>query len=160
MNTQTGNPRINDRQRSHVLRFLVIAVCSTAIFWLTWSAVAQDNKPKDQADQKKGPIQLTMRSKLEAAAKVLEGLAMEDKAGVLEGTKVLHEVTKAEVWKVLTDSDYREHTQAFRSSVLRLEEAVNADEYASAQLEWLEVNKKCFDCHNHIRRERANRRKQ
>ena len=64
-----------------------------------------------------------MRDKLAAAAKVLEGLAIEDKELVHEGTQVLTELSKAEVWQVLKDSEYREHTQAFRSAIRRLDEA-------------------------------------
>lgn len=125
-------------------QLLVFAVVFSAAGWLGWSADAQEGG-------KKGPVQVTMREKLDAAAKVLEGLAIEDKELVLEGTKVLTAVTKAEVWQVLKDSDYREHTQAFRSAVKRLDAAAQKSEFASAQLEWLDMNKRCFDCHNHVR---------
>lgn len=133
---------------SNVSRLAMCAVCAAVAGWLAWSASAQDK-------EKKNPVELTMRQKLEATSKVLEGLAIEDKELVHEGAKVLTELSKAEVWQVLTDSDYREHTQTFRSAVKRLDEAAQKSEFASAQLEWLDATKRCFDCHNHVRADRA-----
>ena len=120
--------------------------------WLTRSAGAQE---KDR----KNPVELSMRQKLDATSKVLEGLAIEDKELVHEGAKVLTDLSKAEVWQVLTDADYREYTQTFRSSIKRLDEAAQKSEFASAQLEWLDATKRCFDCHNHVRAGRASKTK-
>ena len=134
--------------RCSITRWIFILACLASLRWLTWSAAAQD-------ETKKGPIELKMRDKLAAAAKVLEGLAVEDKELVHEGTQVLTELSKAEVWQLLKDSEYREHTQAFRSAIRRLDEAAQKSQFASAQLEWLDANKRCFDCHNHIRDTKA-----
>jgi cytochrome c556 len=106
---------------------------------------------RSQDEPKKGPIQISMRSKLEATSKVLEGLALEDKELIHEGAEALTAISKAEVWQVLRDTEYREHTQSFRNAIRRLDEAAQKSEFASAQLEWLSANKSCFDCHNHIR---------
>ena len=133
---------------STLSKLAISTACVTVAGWLAWSASAQDK-------EKKNPVELTMRQKLEATSKVLEGLAIEDKELVHEGAKVLTELSKAEVWQVLTDSDYREHTQTFRSAVKRLDEAAQKSEFASAQLEWLDATKRCFDCHNHVRADRA-----
>lgn len=121
----------------------------------TWGVESLTHGQDGQDPPKKNPIGTKMREKLTAAATVLEGLATEDAALVEEGGKVLTELSKAEVWQVLKDTEYREHTQGFRSAVRRMEEAVKEKQFASAQLEWLEATKKCFDCHNHIRRMRA-----
>lgn len=129
-------------------KLAVSTACVAVAGWLAWSADAQDK-------EKKNPVELTMRQKLEATSKVLEGLAIEDKELVHEGAKVLTQLSKAEVWQVLTDSEYREHTQTFRSAVKRLDEAAQKSEFASAQLEWLDATKRCFDCHNHVRADRA-----
>ena len=96
-----------------------------------------------------------MRSKLDAASKVLEGLAVEDKALVHEGAAVLTELSKAEMWQVLKSPEYRHHTQSFRNAVKNLDEAAQKGEFAAAQLEWLDVSKRCFDCHNEIRKSKA-----
>ena len=110
---------------------------------------------QEQEQEGKTPIRYSMRQKLEAASKVLEGLATEDKELVHEGSLVLTELSKAEVWQVLTDGEYREHTQTFRSAVKRLDEAAQKSEFAAAQLEWFDATKRCFDCHNHVRADRA-----
>lgn len=133
---------------STITRLAVSAACISVTGWLAWSASAQEK-------EKKNPVEISMRQKLEATSKVLEGLTIEDKELVHEGAKVLTELSKAEVWQVLTDSNYREHTQTFRSAIKRLDEAAQKSEFASAQLEWLDATKRCFDCHNHVRADRA-----
>jgi len=110
-----------------------------------WSADAQEE------EKKKGPIQLNMRQKLDAAAKLLEGLAVQDKDLIHEGSAVLTELTRADVWRSLKDAEYREHTQAFRTAIKRLDEAAQESRFDAAQLEWLAANKSCFDCHSHLR---------
>ncbi len=135
-------------RRSTIYKLAVSTTCVAFAGWLTWSASAQEK-------EKKNPVEVSMRQKLEACSKVLEGLAIEDKDLVHEGTTTLTALSKAEVWQVLTDSDYREHTQTFRSAVKRLDEAAQKSEFASAQLEWLDATKRCFDCHNHVRADRA-----
>ena len=129
-------------------KLAVSTACVAVAGWLAWSADAQDK-------EKKNPVELTMRQKPEATSKVLEALAIEDKELAHEGAKVLTELSKAEVWQVLTDSEYREHTQTFRSAIKRLDYAAQKSEFASAQLEWLDATKRCFDCHNHVRADRA-----
>ena len=109
---------------------------------------------QDEAQPKKPALELTMRNKLEAASKVLEGLAVEDKELIHEGTQVLTDLSKAEVWQVLRNPEYRHHTQSFRNAVKNLDEAAQKGEFAQAQLEWLDVSKRCFDCHNEIRKSR------
>jgi hypothetical protein len=130
--------------RFSMVRLIIVLTCLAGIRLMTWSADAQE-------ESKKKPLEMKMREKLSAASKVLEGLAIEDKELVHEGTKILTELSKAEVWLVLKDAEYREHTQAFRNAVRRLDEAAQESRFASAQLEWLDANKRCFDCHNYMR---------
>ena len=135
-------------RRSTIFRLTILTACIAFAGWLTWSADAQEKT-------RKGSVEVNMRQKLAGTSKVLEGLAIEDKELVHEGAMQLTELSKAEVWQVLTDAVYREHTQTFRSAVKRLDEAAQKSEFASAQLEWLDATKRCFDCHNHIRAQRA-----
>lgn len=114
-----------------------------------------DANAQDETKPKNPALQLTMRNKLEAASKVLEGLAVEDKELIHEGTQVLTELSKAEVWQVLKNPEYRHHTQSFRNAVKNLDDAAQKGEFAAAQLEWLDVSKRCFDCHNEIRKSKA-----
>lgn len=134
--------------RQTLRRFAAITLCAAAAAATSSLSTAQDEPKKE----KQNPIETRMRAKLSASATVLEGLATEDAALVSEGSKVLLDLSKAEVWQVLKDTEYREHTQGFRNAVRRMEEAAKEKQFASAQLEWLEATKKCFDCHNHIRK--------
>lgn len=134
--------------RRTLRRVAATTICACAAIATTSLSTAQDEPKKD----KQNPIEIRMRAKLTASATVLEGLATEDAELVSEGSKVLLDLSKAEVWQVLKDTEYREHTQGFRSAVRRMEEAAKEKQFASAQLEWLEATKKCFDCHNHIRK--------
>ncbi len=127
---------------STLLKLSIPAACVAGC--LVWTVGAEDQTGKR-------PIEHSMRQKLAATSKVLEGLATEDKELVHEGAAILTDLSKAEVWQVLVDAEYREHTQTFRSAVKRLDEAAQKSEFASAQLEWLDATKRCFDCHNHIR---------
>lgn len=138
----------NNFRPGNILGLVIFAACAAFTGFYTWSVNGQDSTNKR-------PIEVSMRQKLAATSKVLEGLATEDKVLVHEGTAILTELSKAEVWQVLVDAEYREHTQTFRSAVKRLDEAAQKSEFASAQLEWLEATKRCFDCHNHIRAVRA-----
>ena len=135
-------------RRATVPGLMIFAACIASASWRTWTANGQDAAQKS-------PIEVSMRQKLEATSKVLEGLATEDKKLVHEGAVVLTDLTKAEMWQVFVDADYREHTQTFRNAVKRLDEAAQKSEFAAAQLEWLDATKRCFDCHNHIRAARA-----
>lgn len=133
-----------------------LIVFSTAAMALVLVATDFGNaRAQDESKTKKPALELTMRSKLDAASKVLEGLAVEDKALVHEGAAVLTELSKAEMWQVLKSPEYRHHTQSFRNAVKNLDEAAQKGEFAAAQLEWLDVSKRCFDCHNEIRKSKA-----
>ena len=139
------------RRWSGISKISFATLCLAGFGWQAWSAVAQD----EAEGSKRGPIEMKMRQKLDAAAKVLEGLAIEDKELIHEGSAVLTELSKAEVWRVLKDAEYREHTQSFRTAIRRLDEAAQESKFAVAELEWLSANKSCFDCHNHMRTLRA-----
>ena len=145
MNAQPSN-------RFSMTPWIILLACLATFRWLTWSASAQ-------GESKQNPVEVKMRDKLAAAAKVLEGLAAEDKELIHEGAKVLNEISKAEVWQALNDSEYREHTQAFRSAIQRMDEAARESRFASAQLDWLDANKRCFDCHNQMRGTNSNAEK-
>ena len=106
-------------------RTILCTLCIGAILPAALAAKSQD-------ETKKGPIQVSMRSKLEATSKVLEGLALEDKELIHEGAEALTAISKAEVWQVLRDTEYREHTQSFRNAIRRLDEAAQKSEFASA----------------------------
>lgn len=115
------------------------------------ACVASAQKP---AEPKKTPLETFMRKKLDASSQILEGLCQEDAELIQKGADQLSEMSKAEVWNVLTDADYREHSREFRDNARRLSEAATAGDFDRAALRWFDVTMSCMDCHDHVRGER------
>lgn len=103
---------------------------------------------------KKSPLETFMRKKLDASSKILEGLCQEDAALIKEGADTLGELSKAEVWNVLTDVEYREHSREFRENAARVAKAAEEGDFDKAALRWFDVTMSCLECHNHVRSER------
>lgn len=69
------------------------------------------------------------------------------------------EQSQAEFWQILTDADYRDFTRDFRSSMRRLKEAAEKENFDAAALEWMDATKCCLDCHKHVRSAKVNLKK-
>jgi len=125
---------------------VLLAILMVGQGWMAWNADAQDKRKKrnDALSQK-------MRLKLDASAKVLEGLTVEDADLIREGANEMAEQSQAEFWQVLTDSDYRDFTREFRGSMRRLKAAAEKENFDAAALEWMAATKSCLDCHKHVR---------
>lgn len=95
-----------------------------------------------------------MRKKLGASSKILEGLTTEDEALIKDGSDVLMEMSRAELWNVLTDEDYREFNREFRSSVRKLKAAAEKENFDNAMLQWIDSVKGCVECHKYVRSQR------
>ena len=132
----------------------LLAVVVAGLSWMTWTADARD-KPKKKNDA----LSQKMRLKLEASTKVLEGLTVEDADLIREGANGMAEQSQAEFWQVLTDSDYRDFTRDFRSSMRRLKAAAEKENFDAAALEWVAATKCCLDCHKHVRSVKVNLKK-
>jgi cytochrome c556 len=129
-----------------------LAIVAAGGSWCAWTATARD-KPGNEALSRK------MRMKLEASSKVLEGLTVEDAELIREGAHAMAEQSQAEFWQILTDSDYREFTRDFRSSMRRLKAAAEKENFDAAALEWVDAVKCCLDCHKHVRSVKVNLKK-
>lgn len=108
---------------------------------------------------KKSPLEAFMRKKLDASSKILEGLCQEDASLVKEGADALGEMSKAEIWNVMTDADYREHSREFRENAARVAQAAEEGDFDKAALRWFDVTMSCLECHNHVRSERKAEKK-
>lgn len=95
-----------------------------------------------------------MRKKLEASSLILEGITTEDATLVNDGADVLLEMSRAELWNVLTDEDYREFNRDFRSSVRKLKDAAGKENFDNATLQWIDSVKACVECHKYVRSQR------
>lgn len=124
----------------------LLAIVVAGLSWMAWTADARD-KPKKKNDA----LSQKMRLKLDASTKVLEGLTVEDADLIREGANEMSEQSQAEFWYVLTDSDYRDFTRDFRSSMRRLKAAAEKENFDAAALEWIAATKCCLDCHKHVR---------
>ncbi len=95
-----------------------------------------------------------MRKKLEASSLILEGITTEDATLINDGADVLLEMSRAELWNVITDEDYREFNRDFRSSVRKLKDAAGKENFDNATLQWLDSVKSCVECHKYVRSQR------
>ena len=95
-----------------------------------------------------------MRKKLDASSRILEGLTTEDDALIQEGANSLLEMSRAEMWNVLIDEDYREFNREFRGSVRKLHAAAEKNNFDNATLQWFDTVKACVECHKYVRSQR------
>ena len=102
----------------------------------------------------KNSLESFMRKKLDASSKILEGLCQEDAALIKEGADALSAMSKVEVWNVLTDADYRDHSREFRDNAARVAQAAEEGDFDKAALRWFDVTMSCLECHDHVRGER------
>lgn len=133
---------------------VALALLAMTVGWTTWAA-DRGEKPKKKNDA----LSQKMRQKLDASSKVLEGLAIEDAELIRDGAAAMAEQSQSEFWQILTDADYRDFTREFRSSMRRLKDAAEKENFDAAALEWVDATKCCLDCHKHVRNVRINLKK-
>ncbi|MDP1796719.1 MAG: hypothetical protein Q8K78_04525, partial [Planctomycetaceae bacterium] len=95
-----------------------------------------------------------MRKKLDASSKILEGITTEDGKLVVEGADALLAMSKAEIWNVIVDEDYREFNREFRASVRKLRDAAEKENFDNATQQWMDSVKSCVECHKYVRGQR------
>jgi cytochrome c556 len=123
-------------------------------------AVTTDRTEKSGESAKgKTPLEAFMRLKLDASSKILEGLCQEDAALVKEGAEALSAMSKVEIWNVLIDPDYREHSREFRENAAQVSKAAQEGDFDKAALRWFDVTMSCLECHDHVRNERKEEKK-
>lgn len=132
---------------------LVCAVIALAVF-------SQGDHQRAQAEHAKeaktdNTLSTFMRKKLSAASDVLEGLATEDGKLIAKGGNAMAEMSRVEIWQVLTDGDYRNFSRDFRDAAKKLAEAGEKENFDSAALHWIKVTTACIDCHKYVRQQRA-----
>ena len=136
--------------RSVIGAAMIVAAVAAGLNWNTWQATAADDERKADAS-----LSTFMRKKLDASSQILEGLAVEDTDLIKRGADSMLQLSKAEKWQILADSDYREFSADFRKSVKRLSEAAEKNNFDNAALQWFDTMKCCIECHQHVRKERA-----
>ena len=129
---------------------MVMAAIMLGLNWGTWQADAADENLKADVS-----LSAFMRKKLDASSQILEGLAVEDTDLIKRGAESLMQLSKAEKWQILADSDYREFSADFRKAVKKLSEAADKGNFDNAALQWFDTMKCCIECHQHVRKERS-----
>jgi len=106
-----------------------------------------------QADADTGSAEHTkfMRQKLDATARIMEGLVTEDAAMVKQGAEVLVEMSSAEKWQVRNNLMYKQYSADFQQAAKRLKEAAEKDNLDRAALQWIDTTMSCIDCHKYVR---------
>jgi len=125
---------------------LLAAITLLAIAWQTQGA---DKDPVPEQT-----LRTFMRKKLDASTQILEGLTVEDSEMIQRGANSLLEMSKAERWKLIIDSDYRQHNIEFRSTVKKLADAAAKGNFDNAVLQWFDTTKSCIECHQDVRKAR------
>ena len=149
---------MNTRKASRIRTVLGLVVVLTLIaatgaVWNVWPAAADDDLKPDLS------LSAFMRKKLDASSQILEGLTTEDSELIQKGAKALTEISKTEKWQILSDPEYREYSLDFRVNARKLAEAAEKGNFDNAALQWFDTMKNCIECHQHVRRERAEAKK-
>jgi len=95
-----------------------------------------------------------MRTKLEAASRIIEGLAVEDDERILQGARSLKVLSRAAEWEVPTlpnATDYLTYTTEFQrlsDDLIRDARNRNID---GATLDYFRLTMCCVNCHKYVR---------
>ena len=138
---------------------VVCLVCVTLAQKPEPAAPVQATTEKTDEAVKKTPLETFMRKKLNASSKIMEGLCLEDAALIKEGADALGAMSKVEIWNVLSDADYREHSREFRDNAAKLSAAAEAGDFDKAALRWFDVTMSCIECHDQVRNDRKSEKK-
>ena len=92
-----------------------------------------------------------MRKKLEAAQKVLEGIALTDFDKIAKQGDELIFISKTAEWKVLKSPQYEVHSNMFRRAAEDLIEKAQAENLDGATLAYVDLTMTCVKCHKHVR---------
>ena len=149
---------MNIRKASRVrtvmgMAIILTLIAATGVVWNVWPAAADDDLKPDLS------LSAFMRKKLDASPQILEGLTTEDSELIQKGAKALTEISKTEKWQILSDPEYREYSLDFRVNARKLAEAAEKGNFDNAALQWIDAMKNCIECHQHVRRERAEAKK-
>lgn len=123
------------------------SVFSVAMMLVGFVAWAGPDKPKQKED-----LAVFMRQKLDASAKILEGLTTEDFQLVTQGSKQLQEMSASEKWRISNDALYRQYSREFQRLTGQLQQQAEAENLDGATLAWVGTTIGCVDCHKYARK--------
>ena len=92
-----------------------------------------------------------MQRKLEAAQKLLEGIALNDSAKIGKQADELLRISKEAEWKVLKTPQYEVYSNEFRRQADTLIQNAKDKNLDGAALTYVELTLTCVRCHKHVR---------
>lgn len=143
-----------------IQRFLVLgAVLPLAIFTLQGNGQDEQPRPDQTKDQVVIPLgddnavarRDFMRTKLQFAQNIFEGLTTGDFKQIKAGIKEVQGITEGEKWVAIDNDFYRKLTEDFKTTTKRLSEAAESGNIDAVALRYYQMSTSCIDCHKHIR---------
>lgn len=128
------------------------ALTALAVASVTLTTLAALPSP---AAEEKNELAMLMRKKLDASSQILEGLTVKDASLIRKGAGSLLRMSKAEMFNILTDAEYREFNGEFRTALRKLDQAAEAENFDNAFLQWFDAVKGCVECHTFVRDQHA-----
>jgi hypothetical protein len=129
------------KRRGAVAALMIVSVTATAAL----AALRSDDPPGERK------LRDYMRPKLNHAQKILEGLALEDYAGIRENARSLLKLSESAEWNVLPGEDYVRHSTEFRRAVNRIATEAGKKNLDGATLAYVQMTMNCVHCHQHVR---------
>ena len=116
-------------------------------------AAPQANQPEKKAPQAEPENKVSefMRSKLDSAQNILEGLTVEDYDLIKKGCDNLIVMSKAAEWQIIHGPVYAQDSNEFRQATSHLKKMAEAESLDGAVLAYLRVTMSCVNCHKHVR---------
>lgn len=96
-----------------------------------------------------------MRKKLQAAQKVLEGIAVTDYDLIGKHAQDLILISKAAEWKVLATPEYELYSSDLRRAAQAIAKSAKEKNIDGAALGYVDLTLACVKCHKHVREVRT-----
>lgn len=115
--------------------------------------ISHGEKPKPEPSK----LSALMKSKLENAEKVLDGVAMNDFEKIGKHAEKLIAISKELEWKVLKTPEYELYSNSFRDNARNLVRMARDKNIDGAALAYVDTTLTCVRCHKYVREVRSAR---
>ncbi|MCS7014713.1 MAG: hypothetical protein NZM42_01175 [Gemmatales bacterium] len=146
------------RGRRYGICVLTMLVLSGLLGWL--HDTQQDFPMSTVCAQTKGDEQLAqlMKRKMEAAQKILEGLALAQFDTVITNAEALIFISRQASFRVLPTPEYELHSNEFRRVAGEIANKAREKNLDGATLQYMDMTLTCVKCHKHVRDRRGTHR--
>jgi hypothetical protein len=96
-----------------------------------------------------------MKRKLEAAQKILEGLALANFDSIVTNAETLIFISRQASFRVLPTPEYELHSNEFRRIAGELANKAREKNLDGATLQYMDLTLTCVKCHKHVRDRRG-----